>query len=275
MSDGIGIVQFMNALAEITCGKTQPSILPLWHREILSARDPPQVTCNHYEYEQVPNINMSCEDDLTQHSFIFGPTEIAALRNLAPYHLRQCTTFELLTACLWLCRTIALNPKPEEEVRMMIIVNARAKFNPPIPIGYYGNGFVFPATITTAGMLLRNAFGYALELVIKAKSEVTEEYVHSVVDLLVTKGRPLFTTMRSYIVSDVRRMGFREVDFGWGKAKYGGPAKAGIMDFPGATFYVAFKNSKGEEGTMALVCLPTQSINKFARALDGLLASNV
>ena len=271
MSDGAGLVQFMNALVEIARGASQPSIPPVWQRELLSARDPPHVTCNHYEYVQMPNINMLAEDNMVQQSFFFGPTEITTLRSFVPPQLQMCTTFDLLTACLWRCRTIAIQPKPEEEVRMMTIMNARAKLNPPLPIGYYGNGFVYPAAITTARKLVENPFEYALELIMKVKSEVTEEYVRSVIDLMVSRGRPLFTVVRSCIVSDVRHLGFEEVDFGWGKPVYSGPAKAGAVDFPGVSFWVPFKNAKGEEGAIIIVCLPAKAMERFAKALEDLL----
>ena len=70
----------------------------------------------------------------------------------------------------------------------------------------------------------------------KIKSELIEECVRSVIDLMATKERPLFTLVRSCVVFDLRRMGFREVNFGWGKAVYGGVSKAGAVDFPGVSF---------------------------------------
>ena len=57
MTDGIGLVQFMNALGEIAQGATAPSILPVWQRELLNARDPPRVTCTHHEFDEVADTN--------------------------------------------------------------------------------------------------------------------------------------------------------------------------------------------------------------------------
>ncbi|KAI4313115.1 hypothetical protein L6164_026123 [Bauhinia variegata] len=152
---------------------------------------------------------------MAHRSFFFGPTEIAAIRHFIPHHLSQCSSaFEILTALLWRCRTLALQPDSDEEVRIICIVNARAKFKPPLPIGYFGNAFAFPVAVTTAGKLCQNPFGYALELVRKAKGDVTEEYMHSLADLLVLRGRPHFTVVRSYLVSDVTHPGLGEVDFG-------------------------------------------------------------
>ncbi|KAI3826211.1 hypothetical protein L1987_00256 [Smallanthus sonchifolius] len=140
---------------------------------------------------------------MERRSFFFGPTQIIAIRRFVPTHLQICSTFEVLTACLWRCRTIALNPNPEDEMRITCLVNARSKFNPPLPLGYYGNAVALPTAISTARDLCNKPLGHALELEMKAKSDVTEEYMRSVTDLLVIKGRPHFTTARTYIVSDV------------------------------------------------------------------------
>ncbi|XP_009804829.1 benzyl alcohol O-benzoyltransferase-like [Nicotiana tabacum] len=274
MSDAPGLVQFMTAVGEIACGASAPSVLPVWCRELLNARNPPQVTCTHHEYDEVPDTKGTIIplDDMVHKSFFFGPAEVSALRRFVPHHLRKCSTFELLTAVLWRCRTMSLKPDPEEEVRVLCIVNARSRFNPPLPTGYYGNAFAFPVAVTTAAKLRKNPLGYALELVKKTKTDVTEEYMKSVADLMVLKGRPHFTVVRTYLVSDVTRGGFGEVDFGWGKAVYGGPAKGGVGAIPGvASFYIPFKNKKGENGIVVPICLPGFAMETFIKELDGML----
>jgi hypothetical protein len=219
------------------------------------------VTFSHREYEQVQDTKGTIVplDDMVHRSFFFGPTELAAIRPLFPSHLQRQSKFEIITACLWRCRTIALQPDTDEEVRIICIYNARGKFNPPLPKGYYGNAFAFPVAISTAGKLIENPLGYALELIKKAKADVTDEYMHSMADLMVIKGRPHFTSVRMYLVSDVTHVGLRDVDFGWGKAVYGG---VGVV--PGlASFYIPFKNAKGEEGLVIPVCLPNQAMKRF------------
>ncbi|KAI3743414.1 hypothetical protein L1987_61123 [Smallanthus sonchifolius] len=269
MCDAFGYVQFMTALSEMANGESTPSTLPVWQRELLCARDPPRVTCTHHEYDQVTDTDgrpMISLDDMEHRSFFFGPTQISAIRRFVPTHLKGCSTFEMLTACLWRSRTIALQPNPEDEMRMMIIVNARRKFNPRIPFGYYGNVFGYPAAISKARDLCNKPLGHALELVMKAKSEVTEEYMRSVADLMVIKGRPNFTAVGSYIVSDVTRTGLLELDFGWGKAVYAGP------DHPVAGFYTRYINHKGESGVLIPVWLPGVAMKRFVKELDIMLA---
>ncbi|KAK2365134.1 benzyl alcohol O-benzoyltransferase [Trifolium repens] len=59
IGDASGLKQFMDAWAEMARGAYQPSIQPIWRRELLMARNPPHITCTHREYEQIilpPNI---------------------------------------------------------------------------------------------------------------------------------------------------------------------------------------------------------------------------
>ncbi|XP_077238645.1 HXXXD-type acyl-transferase family protein [Tasmannia lanceolata] len=275
MSDASGLVQFMTAVGEIACGAHTPSVLPVWKRELLNARDPPHVTHAHHEYDQVddPKGTIIPLDDMAHRSSFFGPREISALRKHVPPHLRTCSSFELLTACIWRCRTIALGPDPDEDVRIICIVNARSIFNPPLPEGYFGNAFAFPVAISKAGNLCQNPLGYALELVRKAKGEVSQEYMQSVADLMVLKGRPHFAVVRAYLVSDLRRSGFGDVDFGWGKPVYGGAAKGGVGAIPGvASFYIPFKNGKGEDGIVVPFCLPGPAMERFMVELEAMIS---
>ncbi|XP_027357301.1 13-hydroxylupanine O-tigloyltransferase-like [Abrus precatorius] len=274
MLDGIGMSKFLHDVGEIARGATKPSILPVWHREVLCARNPPRITCTHNEYQQLPPDSRSI---FTPHhrSFFFGPKEIASMRSLLPPHLAtKSTSFEILTAYLWRCRTFALQwQNPDQEVRLLCIVNARfgsCMFNPPLPNGYYGNAIVFPAAVTTVGKLLGNPLGYALELVKKAKDEANEEYVHSVADLMAIKGRPCFTMLGSFMVSDLLKTN-ADLNFGWGKGLYTGVAKGGLGDFPGLSFYVPYINSKGEQGRVVPICLPKDAIERFEKVLDDTL----
>ncbi|KAK9057624.1 hypothetical protein SSX86_022460 [Deinandra increscens subsp. villosa] len=267
MSDAFGYVQFMKALSEMANGASSPTILSVWQRELLCARDPPRVTCTHREYDELPDKDgvIITPDDMECMSFFFGPAQISAIRRFVPTNIKRCSTFDMLTACLWRCRTIALQPNPKDEMRMIVIVNARSKFNPPIPIGYYGNVFAHSVAISKARDLCNKPLGHALELVMRAKSEVTEEYMKSVADLMVIRGRPRLTNV-GYIVSDVKRNGLLEIDFGWGKAVYAGP------DFQVSSSFTRYINKKGESGILVPIWLPGVAMKRFVEELNNLLA---
>ncbi|KAL5701917.1 hypothetical protein ACHQM5_027199 [Ranunculus cassubicifolius] len=272
LSDAAGVVQFLNAICELARGACVPSVAPVWSRDILNARDPPCVTCIHRECDDFPDEDTDSSvvplEDMACRVFLFGPQEVAGLRHHVPPELRKCTMFELLTAHLWRCRTIALSPDPSDEVRVVWGINTRAKFNPPLPKGYYGNVIASPAAVSVASKLCQYPLGYAIQLIREAGSNVSEEYVRSFSDLLVKKGRPNVLPVKgSYLVSDARRAGYEAVDFGWGKAVYGGPAKgdAGGRVPGAASVYTRRKNNKGEDVAVVPIFLPHSAMEIFVK----------
>ncbi|KAM1980054.1 hypothetical protein FF1_037376 [Malus domestica] len=271
MCDAPGLLLFLTAIAEMARGAHAPSILPVWERELLFARDPPRITCAHHEYEDVIDHSdglyaSSNQSNMVQRSFYFGAKEMRVLRKQIPPHLiSTCSTFDLITACLWKCRTLALKINPNQAVRFSCVVNARGKHhNVRLPLGYYGNAFAFPAAVSKAEPLCKNPLGYALELVKKAKATMNEEYLRSVADLLVLRGRPQYSSTGSYfIVSDTTRAGFGDVNFGWGQPVFAGPAKA--LDL--ISFYVQHKNNT-EDGILVPMCLPFSAMERFQEELE-------
>ncbi|CAK8570734.1 unnamed protein product [Lathyrus sativus] len=277
MSDATGIAQFMNALAEISRGMNGPSISPVWCRELLRAREPPRVTCIHPEIEQEPRNSgtIISFDNLVQRTFFFGPVELAKIHSLLPTNMvHKYTKFEIITAFVWRYRTIALQPDSDEEVRIISIVNARSKsFNLQLPNGYYGNVIMNPVAVTSARKLIENPLEYALDLIKKSKAKVTKEYIHSFADLMVIKGRPNFSKRGLFLVTNVTHAGVKDVDFGWGKPVYGGPAKGST--FPGiSSYYIPFTNGTGEKGLVIPLGLPAQAMERLVKELDSVLKGN-
>lgn len=275
MSDAFGIVQLLNAIGEIARGAHAPSILPVWRRELLCARNPPRITCSHNEYGVNNNDHHLSESPGVPHaiahrSFILGPKELSNIRKWIPSHLRPCSTFEAVSACLWRCYSIASQPNPNDEMRMQILVNARSKLYPPLPEGYYGNVVAMPTAVTTANKLCLNSLGYPLELIRNAKNTVDEEYMRSTADLIeITKGQP--KGFQSYVVSDITTAGFDKVDFGWGEPTYSAPPKAMPDDISLAgTYCLPYKNKKGERGIMLVASLRVPVMERFAILLEEL-----
>ncbi|XP_028065032.1 methanol O-anthraniloyltransferase-like [Camellia sinensis] len=239
-----------------------------------SARQPPSITCPHHEYDQAlaraaTTTTTANETTTINSSFFFGPKEIRAIRNHLPHHHHSTTasTFELLTACIWQCRTRALCLAPDKIVRISCVVNGRGnKHGLNLPPGYYGNVITFPTAMTKAGMLSMLPLGYALELVKKAKAQVKEEYLRSVADLMVIKGRPSYTleANKDYIVSDTTRAGFDKVDFGLGKPVFGGVPRAISL----ISVFARFRDIRGgEDGIMVPICLPESVMDRFEQEL--------
>ncbi|WCJ21985.1 (Z)-3-hexen-1-ol acetyltransferase [Euphorbia peplus] len=147
---------------------------------------------------------------------------------------------------------------------MIWVANARLRsFNPPLlPEGYYGNAFTSSGATSTAEELIESPVEYAIKLIRKAKLSVTREYIQSTVDTLADKNRTYGNIEGSYVISDARRLGFSEPNFGWGNAIYGGPPRAFT---PEASFYLPHRNKKGDIETLLHICLQPQAMDRFVK----------
>ncbi|KAL5541068.1 hypothetical protein UlMin_042641 [Ulmus minor] len=264
MCDGFGLVQFLNAVGEIAKGTMAPSVQPVWQRHLFNARNPPQITRTHHEYDdsQLTHSNSLDPATLVQKSFFFGPKHIRALRKQLPQN-HTCTQFELVTACLWRCRTLALRLNPKETVLVSCIVSTRGKNHYPtlhIPLGYYGNTAAYPAAVSNAELLSQKPLEYAVELVKKAKDQMKEEeYIRSIADMMVLRGRPMYKIEGNFIVADTTKAGFGDVDLGWGLPVCAGPATA----FYPISFHVRYK-----DGVVVPICLPILAMESFEQELN-------
>eukprot|EP00253_Pinus_taeda_P017036 PITA_17036 len=226
MSDAIGYVQFMQALSEMVKGAARPSVLP-------------------------------------KNLFFFGQKEIELLKRQA-VEQGKCSTFDVLSALLWRLRTRSLQLPAEQGVRFIFPVDARAKFEPPLPEGFYGNAVCLACTKTTAGDLAKKPLSFAVKLIQEAKKSVNDEYMRSVIDLMELKGRPLFTVVGSYLISDCTKIGFQDVNSGWGTPAYGGPAEGGVGAVLGlSSFLIPYQTRQGVKGIVVPVCLPSGAMKIF------------
>ncbi|GLT73933.1 hypothetical protein SLA2020_457610 [Shorea laevis] len=91
--------------------------------------------------------------------------------------------------------------------------------------------------------------------------------MRSLADLMVIKGRPKWdTTSRSLLVADTTKVGFGQVDFGWGEAVYGGPI--GSIDFIVYHANAICRNNKGERGVVVPVWLPPLAMERFEQEIE-------
>jgi hypothetical protein len=261
MSDGVGIAQFLNALGEMARGAASPTVPPVWNREILRPREKPTVEFPHHEYDQpTPDEYKQLtapQDEMSIKSFFFGLREIEALKRQVEGS--KCTTFEAVSACLWQSRTKALNLPSHQDLRLLFALNARSRFQPPLPAGYYGNAISFACAEAKAWDLTHQPLSFAVNLINKAKRRIDEKYLRSAIDLMEVKGRTHFAIGGSYIITDVSKVEYAKSDFGWGKAVYGGFA-SGVA--PGVSNF-SVPLMKDFQGIVVPVCLPSVAMGKF------------
>uniref|UniRef100_A0A0D9X054 Uncharacterized protein n=1 Tax=Leersia perrieri TaxID=77586 RepID=A0A0D9X054_9ORYZ len=262
IADAAGTVQLLRAIGKMSRGMPAPTVSPVWAWELLMARSPPVVTTHgHPEYDDTAaggNHDMFADQPFVHRAFFFGPKEMSALRDLAGAGARV-SRFDMLAAFLWQRRVAALEYADDDEVRVMFVVNARARMvSPaPLPAGFYGNAFAF--AVAACAVARRGASARCRSGTWWARA-TANGYVQSVADLMAQRGRrPRFgRAARTYLVSDVTRAGFEGVDFGWGEGAYGGPAAATL-----ATFHLTVKGAGGEELIVVPMCLPAAAMERL------------
>ncbi|KAL6641585.1 hypothetical protein ACP70R_019766 [Stipagrostis hirtigluma subsp. patula] len=283
IADGFGMIQLMITIAELlTCGGEVPSILPIWKRELLSTTySPSLITYPNPAYEPLLNCLEYKSDDvmlstpldqMAVHYLLFGPREITTLRS----HVRGCladstTSFELITAIMWRCRTIALGYKSSQRVRLMITMNARGRWNHHtlIPWGYYGNAHFSPIAEVTVDELCRQPLANTVELVRKTKLSVTKECMKSMVDTIAfLREWPFLTMDRTYEVSDTKWIAAGNgLQLGWAEYVGGGIPVAGDLTSKLGSDHMRCKNEDGEDSTVVSILLPGPAMETFKKEM--------
>lgn len=261
MSDGVGIAQFIKAMAEMARGAASPVVPPVWNREILRPREKPTVEFPHFEYDQPTTYEYiqlrAPPEEMSIKPFFFGLRDIEALKR--QLNGGSCTTFEALSACLWQSRTKALNLPADQDLRLLFALNARSRFQPPIPAGYYGNAISFACAKAKVGDLTHQPLSFAVNLINEAKRRIDDKYLRSAIDMMEVKGRPHFAVSGSYVITDLSKVEYAKADFGWGKAVYGGFPSVLAPEL--SNFSVPLM--KDFQGIVAPVCLPPVAMEKF------------
>uniref|UniRef100_J3KTX7 Uncharacterized protein n=1 Tax=Oryza brachyantha TaxID=4533 RepID=J3KTX7_ORYBR len=290
IADGFGMIQFMKAIADLAHTDKLPIVPPVWEREILMARAPPCVTYLNPAITSLlsngPDGDDSSKDimlstppeAMVTRVFFFSATDIASLRTHVPLHLAQSTTtFDVLTAAAWRCRTSAIGYQKGERVYLAFTLNARGRCGSgvlPVPRGYFGNALFYAVIDCAVDELCGKPLGHAVELVHNAKIGMAseEEHMRSMVDAMaVQRELPPVVLERTYIVSDTRYLGEDELDFGWAERVGGGiplPMLAGSI---GVSEYTKCKNSDGDYSTAMRMHLPRPAMDYFAKEMDMLL----
>lgn len=226
MFDGIGAMEFVNSWGQVA--RDLPlSIPPVLDRSILKARNSPKIEHLHQEFadiEDKSNSNSLYEEEMVYRSFCFDPEKLKELKMKAMQDgaLDACTTFEVLSAFVWIARTKALKMSPDQQTKLLFAVDGRAKFNPPLPKGYFGNGIVITNSVCRAEELTQKPLSFAVGLIQDAIKMVTDTYMRSAIDYFeVTRTRPSLTC--TLLITTWSRLSFHTTDFGWGDPVLSGP----------------------------------------------------
>ena len=213
--DGLGAAQFLNAIGELARGAEHLSTAPVWQRDFFPP--PPEqakVTPLRNLPPPMPNYTLNHANvDITLDHI-----------NQLKQEFRQstghtCSSFEVVAAKFWSRRTQAINFKQDTELKLVFFANCRQLLNPPLPNGFYGNCF-FPVTITASSESLTQAsISDVVKLIQEAKAKLPTEFDKYMKGESIKDGEDPFAPPLAYttlFISEWGRLGFNQVDYGWG-----------------------------------------------------------
>ncbi|KAH9307248.1 hypothetical protein KI387_035159, partial [Taxus chinensis] len=126
--------------------------------------------------------------------------------------------------------------------------------------GYYGNANILAYADTTSVDSINNALSFATKLVHDAKTKVNEEYIRFVVDLIELRLVPPLRGVKRgiglLVISNISRIGYNEIYFGWEKAVYGEDSLHTLPRTMSPFISVVDINS-GKVEIAAALCFPT------------------
>ncbi|KAH7516915.1 acyl transferase 4 [Ziziphus jujuba] len=287
--DGLGAAQFLKAVGELARGLEQPSIAPVWHRHFIASSTNSTGHCQNIDV--VPNYSM-IDHRLEQTNIDISIDNINKLKQefeeSTGGHRRRCSVFEIVAASFWRCRTQAIlnqtNNNKQAQVMMMTLVffaNCRHLMEPPLPEGFYGNCF-FPVVVKAPSEWLAGPSTSVVD-VVKLVQEAKAKLPNQVAKYLNKRKQNNTTSTCTSItfnshsdesddhqgdiddpfapplgyttlfLSEWGRLGFNQVDFGWGSPLH-------IVPIQGSSFIPA--------GIMGCLPFPNKGVRLMTWCVD-------
>ncbi|KAM0929242.1 hypothetical protein ACQ4PT_001739 [Festuca glaucescens] len=208
IADGLGAAQFINAIADLARGLDRPRVAPVWARAIIPS--PPKLP---------PGPPPSFKSFGFQHFATDVSSDNIAQVKAAYFQAmgQHCSTFDVAIAKVWQARTRAIKYSPEAQVHLFF-ANTRHLLTQVLPKdgGFYGNCF-YPVTVTATAedVAIAELLG-VIKMIRDGKAGLPLEFAKwAAGDVKVDPYQLTFEHNVLY-VSDWTRLGFFEVDYGWG-----------------------------------------------------------
>ncbi|CAI0381083.1 unnamed protein product [Linum tenue] len=270
LGDGQAIAEFVNSWSETARGLPL-SVPPFLDRTILRSRTPPKIEFRHSEFEPLQHHKSSAADEqITTHRYIRLTPEMikrAKSNAIGATLSNHYSTYEAIFAFAWRARNRALKTVPDQLTRLLLVVNTRGKFEPPLPKGYFGNALNFAAAHSLAGDLVGNPVSYAAVKIREAIGRVSDRRLRSVIDYCeVTtrannKRRP--SGYGKMVATAMSRLPFSAADFGWGK-----PISCLLVEPPSDDNMVLFDHPTEKGSLILFIALPGQAMVRFERLVE-------
>lgn len=255
-ADGFSGLHFINTWSDIARG-LDLTLPPFIDRTLLKARDPPQPQFPHIEYQPPPSLKTPPQNpglpvpETAVNIFKLTRDQINALKSKSKEDGNEISysSYEMLAGHVWRSACKARGLVEDQETKLYIATDGRARLRPSLPPGYFGN-VIFTATpLAVAGDLESKPVWYAASKIHDALARMDNDYLRSALDYLelqpdlkaLVRGAHTFKCPNLGITSWVR-LPIHDADFGWGRPIFMGP---GGIAYEGLSFILPSPNNDG------------------------------
>ncbi|XP_068495347.1 tetrahydroanabasine acetyltransferase-like [Phaseolus vulgaris] len=279
--DGFGASQFFRALAELACGKSEPSVKPVWERERLMGtllKEPLQFPFDETSRAVSPFWPTK---EISHECFNFNGNSIQRLKmelmKESDDVRESFTTVETLGAYVWRSRARALELNSDGKTMLCLAVGVRRLMDPPLPEGYYGNAFVGSYVVQTVKELNERPLSEVVKLIKENKKlPSNNEYIRNAMNTLETmrqRNIRVEGTCASVVLTDWRQLSLlEEVDFGWKASVNIIPVPWNMLGYVDLCLFLPPSNldPSMKAGVRVFVSLPKASMPKFREEMEAL-----
>ncbi|KAL6626888.1 hypothetical protein ACP70R_030614 [Stipagrostis hirtigluma subsp. patula] len=251
-ADGMGAAQFINAVGDMARGLPEPKVMPVWDREKFPN---PKIKPG-----PLPELPVLALDYIV---LDFPTSYIDGLKKQYKEHSGKfCSGFDVLTAKLWQCRTRALNLEPDAEVKLCFFASVRHLLK--LDRGYYGNS-IFPVKMSApAEKVLGSSIMEVVDMIRQAKDRMAVEFFQFAKEETDKDPFQMTFNYESIYVSDWSKLGFSEVDYGFGPPVFAGP----LVNNDFIASVVILKAPLPLDGTRMLAsCVTKEHSEEFVRGM--------
>ncbi|XP_076893417.1 shikimate O-hydroxycinnamoyltransferase-like [Bidens hawaiensis] len=221
VQDGMSALHFIKTWSDMAHG-LDITVQPFIDRTLLRARDPPRPVFEHIEYRPDPTVKSPLDATKTVFSkFKLTRNQLDMLKSKSKENGNtfSYSSFELLSAHIWKCLCKVRGLPDDVETRFDCPVDGRARLEPPLPPGFFGNVIFRANAIAKAGDIQSKPLWYGASKIHDALARMNNDYLRSALDYLEEHDcpRPKLNYNTSLVVVSWVKLPFHDTDFGWGR----------------------------------------------------------